>query len=112
MNPVTVSDRPCCDCGGVVTLFGVPDKVWQGLGLTTEYICLHCLAKRLNPDITADAIGDEIGDAIGDEMYRQRRRFKLTKTNRYLGVRMPGYCVYCSVSDEFAEVTAAQVEGR
>jgi hypothetical protein len=51
---VTISDVTCHDCSGPVTLFGIPDKVWNGIGLTKEWICLFCIGRRLNPHVTAD----------------------------------------------------------
>jgi hypothetical protein len=77
---ILISDVTCNDCGGPVTLFLIPDKVWTGLGLTTEWVCLTCVARRLNPNITADDLSEEI--------YKQRRRFKLKRINRYKGIRM------------------------
>jgi hypothetical protein len=48
-SDILISDRTCVDCGGPVTLFGVPDKVWKALGFDKEYACLACVAHRLNP---------------------------------------------------------------
>jgi hypothetical protein len=76
-KPVIISDVKCHDCAGPVTLFAVPDKVWCGLGLTTEWVCMGCIAKRLNPTINADGL-------VG-ELKKQRRRFNLKTFNKFCG---------------------------
>ena len=101
MTTITVSDAACCDCGGAVTLFCIPDKVWCGLGLTTEWLCLSCVARRLNPAITADE--------LGGEMYRQRRRFRLKRINRYLGVRRESCAVAIATSRTVKFMTVKEV---
>jgi hypothetical protein len=68
-----------------VTLFLIPDKVWRGLELTTEWVCLACVARRLNPAITAEE--------LSEEMYKQRRRFRLKRINRYFGARLESCAV-------------------
>ena len=54
-----------------MTLFLIPDKVWAGLGLTTEWLCLSCVAHRLNPAITVDELSAEI--------HKQSARFHLKR---------------------------------
>jgi hypothetical protein len=79
MKPITISDAKCCDCLGPVTLFAVPDKVWSGLGLTTERICLQCIADRLTTD------ADDLVVAIK----KHKRRFHLKQYNKFCGQRLP-----------------------
>jgi hypothetical protein len=91
---VTITDVTCCDCSGVVTLFAIPDKVWSGLGLTTEWICLACVARRLNPhctagelDVTPDEFACVINNFINSEIRRHKREFKLKNINKYCGTK-------------------------
>jgi hypothetical protein len=79
MKPIFISDAKCHDCSGSVTLFAVPDKVWCGLGLTTEWVCMGCIAKRLNPTITADG--------LDSELKKQRHHFNLKKFNKFCGAK-------------------------
>jgi hypothetical protein len=47
-------------------------------------------------------------------MYRQRRRFKLKRVNRYCGEKFPGIGVFVilATSKDCEELTAAEVERR
>jgi hypothetical protein len=105
---LTITDVPCIDCGGEVTAYMVPDKVWKGLGLASQdgWICLKCLAHRLNPDISVEEICDEI--------VRQQHRFNLKNVNRYQGVKVP--CMVLVVpepgDDLQSRITMAQFSGR
>ena len=83
MKPILISDAKCHDCSGPVTLFAVPDKVWRGLGLTTEWICMGCIARRINPTISAEQ--------LDVELKKHRRRFNLKKFNKFCGevLRVP-----------------------
>lgn len=56
MVKIVFADVKCCDCGGAVDVFVIPDNVWDGLGFAPEaFACLACVAKRLNPDNPPDA---------------------------------------------------------
>jgi hypothetical protein len=104
MAEITISDKPCVDCGGTVTLFLIPDKVWDGLGYALrDFACLACVARRLNPKINPSELGEEI--------YRQRRRFRLKKVNRYGGlwVAICGLAIANGVG--VSEMTSDQVGG-
>jgi hypothetical protein len=76
---IRVSDRRCVDCGGSVTLFLVPDKVWDGLGFKPgDFGCIKCVARRLNPQRPPTN-----RNQLAKEILRQRRRFKLESHNTY-----------------------------
>lgn len=81
MKHIIISDVKCHDCCGPVTLFAVPDKVWNGLGLTTEWVCIDCITHRLNPTIDTDGLEEEI--------QKQRRRFNLKRFNKFCGEKLP-----------------------
>lgn len=83
---ITISDRTCIDCGGEVIVFAVPDRVWDGLGIPLDaWICLDCLARRLNPKKPPDTV-----DGLNVEIIRQRKRLRLGKNNLYNGeIRFP-----------------------
>src|SRR5947207_1325007 len=75
----------CVDCGGPTHAFVVPDKVWDGLGFPLEaFACFGCFAKRLNPSDPPDV------EHIDDEIYKQRKRFRLKRFNRFLGEKEIG----------------------
>ncbi len=87
---IAVTGAKCMDCNGRVALFGVVDKVWDGLGLPLDaWICLRCFAVRLNPKnpwlrvrpFTSYLTRFE----MTKEIVRQKRRFKLKKINFYNG---------------------------
>lgn len=76
-----ISDVGCCDCGGRVELYIMPDPVWCGLGFAlADDACLACVAWRLNPAVTVEFIDVEI--------YRQRNRFRLDNVNKYSGLEL------------------------
>lgn len=107
--PITITDKPCLDCGGEVTVYMVPDKVWEAIGLESDsgWLCLRCLAHRLSPDLKVDE--------IGKELHRQRRRFKLSRhRNRYQGLWMSHYTlITASAGDSLASrITYAQYTGE
>jgi hypothetical protein len=110
---IRIVDRTCVDCGGEVTLYMVPDKVWDGLGFQLQdYACLDCFARRLNPENPPTDL-----DQLPDEIIRQYRRFKLKAINTYddnlrlpldraaLGVSTPG-------EESVRMVTAERIGGR
>jgi hypothetical protein len=66
-----IEDLKCCDCGGQVEYYFVPDKVWDALFPVRAAACIICCAKRLNPDNPPDLLGLEA------EIYKQRERFGL-----------------------------------
>jgi hypothetical protein len=79
---VTVDDVVCCDCGGVVTLFAIPDAVWDGLGYAPgDFACLACVGKRLNPELKLSA--ENIHYWIRREIIRQHRKFGLSKSKPF-----------------------------
>lgn len=110
LTTVRITDRTCVDCGGPVTLFLVPDKVWDQLGYEVDaFACLACVGRRLNPHLkTFDA------ESISVEMYRRRKRFKLKTINRYGGVELPLCSVVVRVANEKSEesLTAEEAGGR
>jgi hypothetical protein len=77
---IIVSDVACSKCGGPVTMFTVPDKVWRGLGFAKEWVCLFCVARLLNPEIL-----NPTAEGLSKEIYRQRAKFELEKINDYCG---------------------------
>ena len=79
--PIRIANVKCADCGGEVTGFVVPDKVWRALGLTRQWVCLKCVAYRVNPTICVENLSQEID--------RQRTRFNLQDINRYRGTPLP-----------------------
>jgi hypothetical protein len=93
---ILVSDANCHDCKGPVTLFGIPDKVWKGLGLTTEWVCISCVMHRLNPAFSSAATAYD----LSKEIHRQRKRFKLKAINRICGQRAPAYAVVMQPENE------------
>jgi hypothetical protein len=93
---IVISDAICHDCNGAVTLFGIPDKVWKGLGFTTEWVCISCVMHRLNPAFSSAATADD----LSEEIHRQRSRFKLKRINRICGQRAPVYVVVLHTEDE------------
>jgi hypothetical protein len=95
MKPILISDAKCHDCSGPVTLFAVPDKVWLGLGLTTEWVCTGCIARRLNPNINTEE--------LSDELRKQNRRFNLKQFNKFCGVTMPIPRLRLLIADAGAE---------
>ena len=56
---IVITDLACLDCGGQVPMFSVPDGVWAALQVATEWLCLSCISRRLNPELppTPEAIG-------------------------------------------------------
>ena len=103
---ITITDVRCADCGGEVTLFAVPDKVWKGLGLSDEWVCETCVARRVNPNIGVEELSAEI--------YKQRRRFNLKNRNRYCGAMMPYTAVVHANPGEGvpSKMTLAQFRGE
>jgi len=93
---ILVSDANCHDCKGHVTLFGIPDKVWKGLGLTTEWLCISCILRRLNPAFTSEATDDD----LSEEIYRQRKRFKLKRIDLIFGQPVPFYLIVLQPENE------------
>jgi hypothetical protein len=95
----------CCDCGGAVELFGVPDAVWDGLGYRVEdYACMRCVARRLNP---SNPVPDDVGNYLQLEISRQRKRFGLggVRNVKSMGVILPeGYLVATCSSTEVTSV--------
>jgi hypothetical protein len=79
-KPIIVSDAQCYDCNGSITVFGVPDKVWSALGLTTEWLCMGCVAKRINPSATANQLESEIR--------KHRKTFNLRRFNKICGEKV------------------------
>jgi len=80
---LTIADVVCCDCGGAVDSFMIPDAVWDGLGYDVEdYACMSCVARRLNP---SNPVPDDVGTYLQLEISRQRARFGLA------GVRRPEF---------------------
>jgi hypothetical protein len=77
VKPIIISDAKCHDCSGPVTVFAVPDKVWRGLGLTTEWVCMGCVARRINPNATAEQLRSEIK--------KHQKRFRLKRFNTFCG---------------------------
>jgi hypothetical protein len=66
---VTVDDVVCCDCGGRVTLFAVPDSVWDGLGYPPDaWACFECVGKRLNPELKSEEVRQWIGGRSGSNV--------------------------------------------
>jgi hypothetical protein len=83
-----VATLRCSDCGKpdvhLTDFFLVPDKVWDALCPLDAILCLGCFGKQLNPAVPADK------ESLEEEIYRQRRRFKLKKVNRWLGDKSSG----------------------
>lgn len=106
MSEILVTDRRCLDCGGPVTIFLIPDKVWDGLGYAlADYACLACVSRRLNPQYPDP-------ENVTAEIYRQRRRFKLKSVNRYDGLRIRRHkVVIADGEDGLTEMTAEQAAG-
>jgi hypothetical protein len=77
MKTILISDVKCHDCNGPVTLFGIPDKVWKALGLKKKWVCMDCVAKRINPKATAKQLNNEI--------QKRKKRFKLEQFNKVCG---------------------------
>lgn len=117
---VTITDVTCCDCKGAVTAFLIPDKVWLALGLSKEWICLFCLARRLNPHLTAnelnltpDEFSSVVASVIDEEISRQKRKFRLKAINRYGGEKVSSMqVVQVSSFAGSSTATADQVMGR
>jgi len=84
MAAICISDALCCDCNGPLTVFLIPNKVWDKLGLT-GWVCMTCVARRINPETSyPDVTLDELCDII----VSQRRRFNLKRFNKYLSKRL------------------------
>jgi hypothetical protein len=64
------------------------------------------VARRLDPAITVDELSGEI--------YRQRRRFKLKRINRYFGAPLPftGWVVFRPAEGVPSSLRVGQVWGR
>jgi hypothetical protein len=106
-----VTGVSCSDCGGPVTAFVLPDKVWRDLGLQ-GWICLRSVLSRLNPAIAAVEDANLV-KVIHQEIYRQRRRFKLKRINKYLGNRMEfvGLAIAEQEDGDPTSLTVEQVMG-
>jgi hypothetical protein len=107
MKPILISDVKCHDCNGPVTVFGVPDKVWAALGLSTEWVCMGCVARRINPNATAEQLSNEI--------QQRRKHFNLRRFNKFCGAKVstPNLFLF-ELSFERAGVetmTSAEVNG-
>lgn len=77
--PLTVDDVACCDCGGAVEAFAVPDAVWDGLGYKPgDFACVACTGRRLNPELDPQIVRGN-WYWIKKELHRQRRKFGLNK---------------------------------
>ena len=103
---IIVSDVVCSDCGGAVTLFSVPDKVWSFLGLGKEFMCMACVAVRilntekcsctpserdeLNQGLRQAAF-EEQKEVLSSVIYSLRKKFKLRENGKkFCGVMMKG----------------------
>jgi len=103
-----IEDVVCCDCGGVVETFMIPDKVWDGLGYALgDYACMSCVARRLNPSHPDVELQVEIS--------RQRKRFGLEGVRKVksMGVFLPeGYLCAVGKSDEMTSVPKESAVSR
>jgi hypothetical protein len=108
MTSILISDVKCHDCNGPVTVFGVPDKVWKGLGLKKEWLCMGCVARRIHSNATAEQLEKLIKN--------HRKRFNLGQFNKFCGqtnLNAP-YIYLFELSAELAGVesmTVAEVMG-
>jgi hypothetical protein len=56
-HPLVINEAVCCDCGGQVELYNIPNAAWNGLGFrAAQFACLGCVAKRLNPSNPPDSL--------------------------------------------------------
>jgi hypothetical protein len=111
---ILISDVICSDCKGPVTLFGIPDKVWAGLGLRAEWLCLQCVGARLavslgdaeildawRADVAAGSIDQaELRELVNTLIVGQRKKFKLKRFNRYCGSKMESILVAVAIPGE------------
>lgn len=53
---LVINEATCCDCGGQVESYNIPNVAWNGLGFEADdFACLDCVARRLNPQKPADS---------------------------------------------------------
>jgi hypothetical protein len=103
-----IKDLKCCDCGGRVEYYFVPDKVWDALFPIRDAACITCCAKRLNPDNPPDLLGLEA------EIYKQRERFGLVYPVEMNGFPQfaPCPCGMCDKTNQrYFEVMPAAITG-
>jgi hypothetical protein len=109
LSDITViKDLKCCDCGGRVEYYFVPDKVWDALFPVRDAACITCCAKRLNPDNPPDLLGLEA------EIYKQRERFGLVYPVEMNGFPQiaPCPCGMCDKTNQrYFEVMPATIRG-
>jgi hypothetical protein len=109
-NEVLIDDVTCCDCGGrCEATFVLPNKVWDGLGFALgAFACFACIARRLNPNNPP-----QDADQLTEEIYRQRRRFKLKRINKFLGHKLEGYLSTLTIEESIKSIPKlAMLQGR
>jgi hypothetical protein len=73
---VMIDGVVCCDCGGAVEAFGIPDAVWDGLGFEPgDFACVACVGRRVNPKLNPK----HARHWLPKEIAKQKRRFGLGK---------------------------------
>lgn len=107
---VTIDGVVCCDCGGAVECYAVPDAVWDGLGYSPgDFACVACLGFRLNPKLARE----HVKHWLPKELHRQRRKFGLHGKTSFtsMKVRTPSLFVPV-VSDEVGSIPKAAAINR
>lgn len=74
----------CDRCGGTCEWVNVPNKVWEQLGLSKEFICVRCMSELIDPSLSGTT--EDLAQAI----LSRRQKFNLKEKNEFFESTLPG----------------------